>query len=94
MSWECGKDENHARRQINTTRRRIARRRPIGFYKDSKGRTRPRTSRASSHLYRNGAKYREQKKFEKEYGKEKGDYVYGAVVGKVKREQLTRRGKR
>ena len=47
-----------------------------------------------NHLYRNGAKYREQKKFEREYGKKKGDYVYGAVVGKVKREQLARRGKR
>ena len=27
------------------------------------------------------------KKFEMEYGKKKGDYVYGATVGKVKRER-------
>lgn len=39
------------------------------------------------HLYRNGAKGREKRKFEKEYGKEKGDYVYGSVIGKVKRER-------
>jgi hypothetical protein len=44
----------------------------------------------SSHLYRNGAKYREQKKFEKEYGKKKGDYIYGAIVGKVRRERLAK----
>ena len=42
------------------------------------------------HLYRNGAKYREQKKFEKEYGKKKGDYIYGAIVGKVRRERLAK----
>jgi len=41
----------------------------------------------SKHLYRNGAKYREKKKFEERYGKKKGDYIYGAVVGKVKRER-------
>jgi hypothetical protein len=46
------------------------------------------------HLYRNGAESFERKKFEKRYGKKKGDHVYGAVVGKVKREQLARRGKR
>ena len=39
------------------------------------------------HLYRNGAESSEKKKFEKEYGKKKGDYVYGATVGKVKRER-------
>lgn len=38
--------------------------------------------RRAKHLYRNGAKYREERKFEKRYGKRKGDYVYGAVVGK------------
>ena len=43
--------------------------------------------RRQEHLYRNGAKSREKKKFEKEYGKKKGDYVYGATVGKVKRER-------
>ena len=42
------------------------------------------------HLYRNGAKYRERKKFENEYGRKKGDYVYGAVVGKVRRERLAK----
>ena len=41
----------------------------------------------NGHLYRNGAKDRERKKFEREYGKRKGDYVYGAVVGKVRRER-------
>ena len=45
----------------------------------------------SKHLYRNGAKYRERKKFEERYGKKKGDYVYGAVVGKVKRERAAKR---
>jgi len=40
----------------------------------------------SKHLYRNGAKYKEIKIFEERYGKKKGDYIYGAVVGKVKRE--------
>ena len=80
---------------MNMSKRRHAgRRRPIGFYKDKKGRTRPRTSRVSSHLYRNGAESIEKRKFERKYGKKKGDYVYGAVVGKVKREQLARRGKR
>lgn len=43
--------------------------------------------RKNKHLYRNGAKGRERRKFEKKYGKKKGDYVYGAVVGKVKRER-------
>ena len=45
----------------------------------------------SKHLYRNDAKYREKKKFEERYGKKKGDYVYGAVVGKVKREREAKR---
>ena len=36
-------------------------------------------------LYRKGAKYRRKKEFEKRYGKRKGDYVYGATVGKIKR---------
>ena len=45
----------------------------------------------SKHLYRNGAKYNEKKKFEKKYGKKKGDYIYGAVVGKVKRERQRKR---
>ena len=45
----------------------------------------------AKHLYRNGAKYREKKKFEKRYGKKKGDYVYGATVGKVHRERMSKR---
>jgi hypothetical protein len=45
----------------------------------------------SKHLYRDGAKYSEKKKFEKRYGKKKGDYVYGAVIGKVKRERSGKR---
>ena len=42
---------------------------------------------AEGHLYRGGAKGRQKKKFEERYGKRKGDYVYGSVVGKVKRER-------
>ncbi len=38
-------------------------------------------------LYRGGAKRRVERKFERRYGKKRGDYIYGAVVGKVKREQ-------
>lgn len=37
------------------------------------------------HLYKKGAKTKELRKFEKEYGKKKGKYVYGATVGKIKR---------
>ena len=44
----------------------------------------------SPHLYRNGTESRERRKFESEYGKEKGDYVYGAVVRKVRRERLAK----
>jgi len=43
------------------------------------------------HLYRNGAKYKEIKIFEERYGKKKGDYIYGAVVGKLKREREAKR---
>jgi len=43
--------------------------------------------RAEHHLYREGAKSREKRKFEERYGKKKGDRIYGAVVGKVKRER-------
>lgn len=46
--------------------------------------------RRGKHLYRRGAKYREEKKFEKRYGKKKGDYVYGAVVGKMFRQRKLR----
>ena len=45
------------------------------------------------HLYREGAKAKEEKSFEERYGKKKGEKVYGAVVGKVKREQLEAEGK-
>ncbi|MCL4339699.1 MAG: hypothetical protein M1388_01055 [Thaumarchaeota archaeon] len=43
------------------------------------------------HLYRHGAKNRERRSFEKRYGKKKGRYIYGAVVGKVKRERTAKR---
>ncbi|MEM3908072.1 MAG: hypothetical protein QXZ17_14640 [Nitrososphaerota archaeon] len=45
----------------------------------------------SKRLYKGNAKYVQMKKFEEEYGKERGDYIYGAVVGKVKREQLAKK---
>ena len=48
---------------------------------------RARKSRSEGHLYREGAKRGELRKFENRYGKEKGKRVYGAVVGKVKRER-------
>lgn len=44
------------------------------------------------HLYKMGAKYREKRLFEERYGKTKGDYVYGATVGKVRRERQRLRG--
>ena len=47
-------------------------------------------STQSSHLYGNGVASQERRKFEREYGKKKGDYVYGAVVGKVRRERLAK----
>jgi len=46
------------------------------------------------HLYRNGAKYKEIKIFEDRYGKKKGDYIYGAVVGKIKRERERKRNRK
>jgi hypothetical protein len=36
----------------------------------------------TEHLYRHGAKRREERKFEERYGKEKGDRVYGATKEK------------
>jgi len=42
----------------------------------------------TKHLYRFGAKRGQLRKFENRYGKNKGKKVYGAVVGKVKRERL------
>lgn len=41
----------------------------------------------ADHLYKDGAKEKEEKEFEDRYGKKKGKEVYGAVVGKVYREQ-------
>lgn len=49
----------------------------------------------SSHLYRgSGTRGRERRAFERRYGKRKGDYVYGATVGKVRRERMARRRRR
>jgi hypothetical protein len=39
------------------------------------------------HLYREGAGEEERKSFEKAYGVKKGDYIYGATVGKVRGER-------
>ena len=44
------------------------------------------------HLYKYGAARTELPKFQTEYGKEHGKYVYGAVIGKVKREQMSETG--
>jgi hypothetical protein len=45
--------------------------------------------RSKGHLYAGGKKHRAAVKaqFTKRYGKNKGKYVYGAVVGKVWRER-------
>jgi hypothetical protein len=70
----------------------------IGFYKKN-GRTRPitrrsprrkRSSTSTGHLYQYVAKKEQEKKFEREYGKKRGDYIYGATVGKVRRERLAK----
>ncbi len=47
--------------------------------------------RLARHLYRDGAKGAELRKFEREYGHRKGRRVYGAVVGKVRRERAAKR---
>jgi hypothetical protein len=52
---------------------------------------RHKSHRGHGHLYRHGAKGSQKRKFEARYGKMKGDYVYGAVVGKVKRERAAKR---
>lgn len=39
----------------------------------------------TKHLYKHGAKKKELRSFKHKYGR-KGAYIYGAVVGKVKRE--------
>ncbi len=46
------------------------------------------------HLYRRGAKRRVEREFESRYGPRKGRRVYGAVVGKVRRERLAKKGRR
>ncbi|MGC8516893.1 MAG: hypothetical protein ACP5MT_03305 [Candidatus Acidifodinimicrobium sp.] len=45
---------------------------------------------AKKHLYRDHAKSHELLLFEKRYGR-KGKYIYGATVGKVKRERARKR---
>jgi hypothetical protein len=52
---------------------------------------RRRGHRSKGRLYRYGAKGPQERKFENRYGKEHGKYVYGAVVGKVKRERAAKR---
>lgn len=47
---------------------------------------RARRSRSEGHLYRDGARHGELRKFENRYGKENG-----AVVGKVKRERARKK---
>ena len=42
---------------------------------------------AARRLYRKGVKKRELRLFERRYGAKKGTYIYGAVIGKVKRER-------
>ena len=48
------------------------------------------------HLYKGRERRAELRDFQREYGKRKGRYSYGAVVGKVKREREAkhRRGRR
>ena len=48
----------------------------------------------TKHLYKNGAKKKELKKFKSRYGKKNGKKVYGAVIGKVKRERAAKRKKK
>ncbi len=45
-------------------------------------------------LYRKGAKSSQLAKFKKRYGPRKGAKVYGAVVGKVKRERSRKYGRK
>lgn len=48
---------------------------------------------AIKHLYRKGAKSSMRRKFQAKYGK-RGSYIYGAVVGKVKRERRRKYGRK
>jgi len=70
----------------------------VGFYKKN-GKVRPITKRSQKrkkssinigHLYQYGAKKEKEREFERRYGKKRGDYIYGATVGKVRRERLAR----
>lgn len=45
------------------------------------------------HLYRNGAKSSQRRKFQKKYGK-RGSYIYGVVVGKIKQERRRKYGRK
>jgi len=42
-------------------------------------------SKGRKHIYRKGARKKAKKGFKNRYGKKKGEYVYGATVGKLKR---------
>lgn len=44
-------------------------------------------SKGLKHIYRKGAKKKTKTGFKKRYGEKKGEYVYGATVGKLKRGQ-------
>jgi len=46
--------------------------------------------RKRKHLYKYGNAKPEKLIFERRYGRKKGAYVYGATVGKVKRERLAK----
>ena len=46
------------------------------------------------HLYRDGAEKGEIRDFERRYGKRKGRRIYGATVGKVKRERAAKKRRR
>lgn len=45
------------------------------------------------HLYKKGGKARNLPKFEVKYGVKKGKRIYGAVVGKVKRQRQAKYGR-
>ena len=43
------------------------------------------------HIYRGGTKRKVRKEFERRYGKKKGERVYGATVGKLKRGEAKKK---
>ena len=62
-------------------------------------RSRSHTRRPPAHLYRAGAEPREIREFERRYeaeglSKARADRIYGATVGKVKRERAAKRGRK